>query len=67
MELKKKSNEVKAEVCGRCKSLVAYDKKDIRWDESGYGYSTKFIICPHCKTPIILEYREDNWMKGRNY
>lgn len=35
----------------------------IKWDEDGYGYSTKLGICPGCGKVIILQIIEDRWIK----
>lgn len=34
----------------------------IKWDEKGYGYSTKLGVCPGCGKVVILEIIEDRWI-----
>lgn len=49
--------------CKKCKSVIRFKQEDTFWDESGYGYSTKLVKCPHCQNCIILGYESDNWLK----
>ena len=45
--------------CGRCKCTFRYKEEDIKFDESGYGYSTKYVLCPRCGSVCVVEYIED--------
>lgn len=45
--------------CSHCKDTFKCDPaKDIRWDFTGLGYDTKFVICPQCEKIIIMKYEE---------
>ena len=33
-------------VCKKCECLIIYKNKETIWDENGYGYSAKLILCP---------------------
>lgn len=46
-------------VCKKCNDAISYNYKDVKWDESGSGYSAKFIVCPRCGHQNIIKYVED--------
>ena len=52
--------------CGRCKITFRLEEKNIRYDESGYGYSTKYVLCPRCGSVCIVEYIEDDCLDVNN-
>jgi len=43
--------------CKKCGN--AFEIKDTYWDETGYGYSTKYTVCPVCGCRVIVAYLED--------
>lgn len=49
--------------CNRCGKHFSYDSSDLKWDESGYGYSTRYVKCPHCDQIHVLYYVEDRWIQ----
>lgn len=34
-------------------------QENIIFDDKGYGYSTKLLVCPNCKKIQILKYYKD--------
>lgn len=42
--------------CLKCGELNRYEESDVRWDYSGYGYDTKYVVCPHCGQINIIKY-----------
>ena len=52
--------------CHKCGYTFKYNKEDIKFDENGYGYSTKYVICPRCKSICIVEYFEDRYLDVNN-
>ncbi len=46
-------------ICKKCGKSTEHDNKTIRWDEHGYGYSTKICICKHCGMINIVKVVED--------
>lgn len=50
-------------VCKKCECLIIYKNKETIWDENGYGYSAKLILCPNCGTHNVIKYEKDNWLK----
>lgn len=49
----------KFSICKKCDKGFVYNEEDVIWDESGSGYSTKLIKCPHCGYYHVLGYIED--------
>jgi len=47
-------------VCKSCDSYFVFTPDKIKWDEQGYGYSTKLVICPECGCVNVIKYIEDN-------
>lgn len=58
-----KNNQALEHTCAKCAETIVYDKSEAYFDDKGYGYSTKLLICPHCNTPNVLRYYEDRAMK----
>ena len=46
-------------VCSKCREDFVYKPEETFWDEKGYGYSTKLVLCPYCKHPNVIKYSED--------
>lgn len=56
--------------CSKCKEHFIYKPEETFWDEHGYGYGTKLVICPYCKTINVIKYHEDSSLdinKDRRY
>lgn len=48
----------------KCKCFSCGNELIIKWDENGYGYSTKLGVCPGCGKVVILEIIEDKWISS---
>lgn len=61
MDVKKQNNGY----CRSCDSdfVIFEPDKEIWFDESGTGYSTKLCKCPYCNKIVVLQHIED---KGLN-
>lgn len=54
---------------GKCKACGAYFQyydEDVRWDEKGYGYSTKYVKCSNCGRFHIIKFYEDPGLDVNN-
>lgn len=52
-------------ICSGCGVELSRSEYVIKWDEHGYGYSTKLGCCPCCgKVLQILCYRYDRGFDG---
>lgn len=45
--------------CPKCDKAHDFSPEDIVWDFDGYGYDTKYVICPECGQANIIRYIED--------
>lgn len=45
--------------CCQCGESHEYSENEVKWDEGGYGYSTKLVECPYCKQLNIVRNHED--------
>ena len=52
--------------CKKCGEVFTYLHNQTYFDDTGYGYSTRLIKCPHCNTPNVLKHYEDRAMKLNN-
>lgn len=52
--------------CKKCKTIFSYTPDQIRWDEHGYGYSTKLVACPECGCMNVIKYEVDSGMDINN-
>ena len=41
--------------CG-CGLRRDYSESEIKWDNSGCGYATKYVVCPDCGKVIVIRY-----------
>lgn len=53
-------------ICGKCDKSHDYGPKDIRWDFNGFGYDTKYVVCPECGRINIIRYYEDKNLDVNN-
>ena len=42
------------------------EESNVKWDENGYGYSTKLFVCPKCGKILVVEYIEDYGLDVNN-
>lgn len=59
MKLEETFKEQYTYKCKKCHESFVYESDDIRWDENGFGYSTKLIRCKHCNCINVIKYVED--------
>ena len=62
--MEERNEKSKLAICKKCGQLIKYTDEDAIWDYSGYGYSTKLVLCKNCGMPHILKYEEDRWMSN---
>ena len=43
-------------ICGKCDVPTDYTPEDYIWDFNGYGYDTKYVVCPECGRINIVKY-----------
>lgn len=53
-------------ICTKCDNISDYGPEDVHWDYSGYGYDTKYSICPNCGRINIIKYIIDENMDINN-
>lgn len=48
-------------ICAKCDNAHEYSPEDIQWDFNGFGYDTKYVVCPECgRIDIIRYYKDEN-------
>jgi RNase P subunit RPR2 len=53
-------------ICKSCNSYFVFNPDDAKWDEQGYGYSTKLVKCKECGRINVIKYIEDNGLNVNN-
>lgn len=46
-------------VCSSCGEEFEVQPENVRFDEQGYGYSTRITKCPNCGKVVVMGYIED--------
>lgn len=53
-------------ICTKCDTLFDPSKVATKWDEKGFGYSTKLAICPNCGSYVVIKVEEDSSLDVNN-
>ena len=52
--------------CRKCGWTFGFVDDEVKYDEYGYGYTTKYVICPRCKSVCVVDYIEDECLDVNN-